>query len=702
MALKTIHSTNITFMDTTDDRKLDIYISSNHPNAQIYNVNTKAYTPDWSTTNLQLDAEIYLGSKDITADIQTTIGWYTKIGTTETLIGVGSSLTISSNVLSTNPIVTYVCKAEYQNLEALSQITFTRSDTGIDGSDGTSLAIKGTATSVTPVEGTDKYTITYDGSDIASASLDDAYMYNGDLYVCVDSRDGVDYFINVGRIQGPPGESAKSIVLSGSAQVFKVSKTGAYTPSTITVTATPINTSITNWSYSVNGGQNFLSTVPNGVVRDGDIVTILGESLVSNSLVIKAFDGSVEDVFTIYKAFDGSDGSPGNPGDPAPIAFLTNENISFSANSSGQVELTTFATNVVAYYGTTKVIPQIGTIIGLPDGMSVAPPTITLDEALLMFSVEDNATLGSVTNTSGTITIPVTYPVSTNLKLTWSKINAGADGAIGAPGNDAVTFQIYSSNGYALSTNTPTVTLQTFAYVGDVEINANVSYQWYIYNDDSWDVISGAILPYLDVSRDDVSFSKSYMCKMIFNGIEYTSVATIDDKNDSNKVFTVKPSNYVAGDLWIVGTDYKPSGVEVGTLLRAEHTNVSYTDGDWITATKYDEKIKKLQDNIDTYNQYFSFDSTDGLKISARNANGTASKFSTSLTNEQLSFNYGDQAVAYINGTKMNIKEAVIESPLTVTGKYSGSTMQQAPIINIGKFSIVIESNGSLSIVANT
>ena len=106
--------------------------------------------------------------------------------------------------------------------------------------------------------------------------------------------------------------------------------------------------------------------------------------------------------------------------------------------------------------------------------------------------------------------------------------------------------------------------------------------------------------------------------------------------------------------------------------------------------------------DIDTYNQHFSFDSVNGVKISARSDDGSLSEFSTTLTNERLSFNYGNNAVAYIDATKMNIKEAEIESPLTITGKYSGSTMEQAPIINIGNFSIVVESNGSLSIVANT
>lgn len=702
MANKTFHSSSITFLDRTDERKLEVYINSNHPTIQIRNQNTGEYTPDWAVTNLILSADVYIDSTKITPSA---IQWYTKIGTTETLVGTGASLTVSTNALGTNPIITYICKAEYQNINALSQITFTRVDTGLNGSDGTSVNIKATATSVTPVAGTGYYTIIYDGSDVSSAELNDAYMYNGDLYVCIDSRDGVDYFINVGRIQGPAGESAKNIILSGSAQVFKVSKTSVYTPATITVTAHAINTSTTTWTYSTNGGQTFLSTVPSGVERNGDIVTVSGSTLSSNSLVIKASDGVVEDVFTLYKAFDGSDGASGDHGDAAALAFLTNENVSFPANSNGQTYGAAITTNVVAYSGLEKVLPTIGTITttGLPEGIAIAideeATKLADKEVVLILTVDSNVTLGSALSTNGEITIPITSPVSTNLKLSWSKINTGS---IGAPGNDAVTFQIYSGNGYVLSTNTPTVTLRTFAYIGDAEITAGATYQWYTYSDGVWSIISDATMAYLDVTREDVSFSKSYMCKMTFNGVEYTGVATIDDQNDENKVFTAKPSSYTVGDLWIVGADYIPSGVEVGTLLRAEHTSATYNDGDWISATKYDEKIEALKGNIDVYNQYFSFDSQTGLRISARDSSGNASQFSTTLSSERLSFNQGTEAVAYIESNKMKIKEAEIISPLTVTGQYSGSTMLQAPIINIGNFSIVVESNGSLSIVANT
>ena len=274
-------------------------------------------------------------------------------------------------------------------------------------------------------------------------------------------------------------------------------------------------------------------------------------------------------------------------------------------------------------------------------------------------------------------------------------------GADGVPGDDAVTFQVYSSDGYILSNSTPRITLQTFAYIGDTQITGDVIYQWYQIKDGASTAITGANGSSYDVYHSEVSFTNTYMCTMTFRGVDYSGVVTIDDKNDVNTVFSSKPISYSAGDIWVVGADYIPSGIEIGTVLKAEHTNNTYADSDWVAATKYDEHIKALEDNITQYNQYFSFDSQEGLRISARDSNGNASQFSTTLSNDRLSFNQGDESVAYIESNKLKIKEAEIVSPLTVTGKYSGSTMQQAPIINIGNFSIVVESNGSLSIVAN-
>ena len=545
--MATIKSNQVTFVDLTESRKLDVYISSNLPTTQIRNTNDKTYTPDWSVTNLTLSADIFLDSKKL--DTVDSIVWYEKIGAgAETQMSTNKNVTISTNKMSGDSasIITYICKVEYQNLESQSQITFTRTDTGLNGSngnsapavlaqysadgvvnwtstlnttthkyirhsydggktwsaaikmvgeDGTSVRIIGTATSATPVTGTDYYTLVYSSASITSAEFGDAYLYNGDLYVCADSRDGQDYFINVGNIQGPSGndgkssyvfiryatdangtnmsispsgktymgvctvdtnvapttansytwskfvgDNAKSIVLSGDSQVFKISQSNAVTPSTIKVAAQAFNTTITNWSYSTNGGQTFLSTVPDGVSRNGNIVTVTGSSITSNSLTIKASDGTIEDVFTVYKAFDGSDGNPGNPGAPAPIAFLTNENVTFSANAQGQITGTTITSNIVAYNGTTKVTPTIGTISGAPTGMTIASSTVAAsNEVMLTITIANNSTLGSASSNMGVISIPVTYPVSTVLYLTWSKVNTGATGTPGNPGSPAYT-----------------------------------------------------------------------------------------------------------------------------------------------------------------------------------------------------------------------------------------------------------------------
>lgn len=889
--MKTFQSTPITFIDQTDSRKLEVYITNNLPTVQIFNQNSGAHTPDWREgENLILSMDVFLDSRNMTvAEYNgTTIKWYKNDiemadGPIEDISNDKRKITIKDNILKDDAIITYTCEATYQGIVASSRITFTRVDSGLngsDGADGTSVNIKGTASSVATVTGTNYYTIEYSEGSITAAELGDSYIYNGDLYVCsvLNGSGTDDYFVNVGHIQGPKGDNAKSIILSGNSQVFKVSKTNVISPSVITVVAQASNTSINSWSYSTNGGQTFLSTVPSGVVRNGNIITITGTTLTANSLVIKASDGTIDDVFTVYKTYDGADGDPGVP---ASFAFLTNENITFSANAQGQITGTTITSNVVAYEGTTKKLPVVGTITGMPTGMTITQSTISAsNEIMLTITIANNSTLGSASNNMGTISVPITSPVSTVLYLTWSKVNTGAPGvgissttvsygmsdasttqpttwqstipvvadgkylwtrtvidytdaskpdtvtysyakqgakgdpgnpgtpvtvssiqyqegasatvpptgtwstsivavadgkflwtkttfsdgkiaygvakqgntgkgiksvteyylasslsegvttstsgwqptmqplsetdkylwnyelitytdnttatlspviigvygdrgAMGPTGDNAVTFQVYSNNGYALSTSIPTILLQTFAYLGDVEITAGATFQWYRHNGTDWVAVSGATNAYFNVSRDDVSFSNNYMCKMIFNGVEYVGVATIDDKNDENKIFASKPSNYFAGDMWIVGTDYTPSGYTVGTMLKAEHTNITYADSDWVPATKYDDEIKDLKNTVDVYKQYFSVNSANGFQIG-----------NSSINNDVLTTNRVEAVT--VNSGAANIER------LNVTGRYSGSTMLQAPIFNLGNFSLVIEGNGSLSIVVNT
>jgi hypothetical protein len=553
---------------------------------------------------------------------------------------------------------------------------------------------------------------------IQTLTATNKYLWNYELITYTDDTTSTIAPVIIGvygdkgdqGIQGPQGNDAYTVLLTNESHVFAGGISTAIASSATTqVLAYNGATSQSVTIVSVNGVAASTASTATGIAGlsfkcsalSGTAPTITftcTTAFVSPNgtipIVIKVGSISITKMFTYSIAFKGATGGVGAP---SSSYWLVANADAVQKTTSGDI-LCTPAT--VTFTG--KI--QTGT----------SAPTDYACRWIIAYTTDGTTYTNLYTSTANEASTSVAADIAykalrarmylaggTATLLDEQIIPFVSDGAIGVPGNDAVTFQVYSSNGYALSTNTPTVTLQTFAYIGDVAITSGATYQWYSYNN-GWSTISGATLSYLDVSRTDVSFSKSYMCKMIFGGVEYTGVATIDDKNDTNKVFTSKPSNYTLGDLWIVGMDYIPSGVEVGTLLRTEHTNATYADSDWITATKYDEKINALNSSVDKYDKYFSFDSQNGLKISARDANGNASQFSTTLSNERLSFNQGTDAVAYIESNKMKIKEAEIISPLTVTGQYSGSTMLQAPIINIGNFSIVVESNGSLSIIANT
>lgn len=535
-----IQSNDIVLLDTTDSKKIDLHITSNHPTIQIYDQNASqgTLTPDWSTNPLKLTPIVYVDSTDITNEL-TSFTW-TKIKgseTSEEQVSTSKILNIINNDLDESMTIRYKCTVVYNGKSFSNEITFARVDTGkngvdgksapaikaqysingtsnwattldssvhkyirfsydngatwtsaikISGEDGKSVEIKGIAyTKTTPVTGANivLYSDAATTVPITNATEGDFYLVDG--YLCVYNGTN---FVCTGQIQGPPGQkgdsyylfiryadnangggisttpegktyigfyrssvnqvptdvsattwnwskfvgdNAKSINLTASAQVFKVDKSNTISPTTITVTAQAVNTSVSAWTYSTDGGKTFASTLPAGVTRSGNVVTLIGTSVTANSIVIKASDGTYSDVLTIYKAIDGIDGDIGPDGKPAPIVFLSNENMSFAANASGQVVGTTVYCNVVAYSGTTKVVPELGVITGLPTGMSINTDNIETtiyNEKKIPIVIADNATLGSANSISSAININITSPVNTTLKLNWSKINSGTPG----------------------------------------------------------------------------------------------------------------------------------------------------------------------------------------------------------------------------------------------------------------------------------
>ena len=330
------------------------------------------------------------------------------------------------------------------------------------------------------------------------------------------------------------GENAKSAWVSG-AQVFKYDANGAVSPAQITLTANVQNVVLSKWQYknASDVWQDYPTT--------GDNATITGTSLIVKpthgiwvgdcaTLRIVTNDENISDVISIYKVSDGAAGSTGEAGQPASIAFLSNENIAFTAKSTGQARGDSVVCNVVAYTGTRKVTPTVGEITGMPTGMTVSKGDAVDNEIPLTITVEANATLGGTAQQSGLLAVPVTSPVSTTLYINWSKINAGANGAAGA---NAIVFSLYAPLGTVFTNGSGTLQLQTVAYDGAVPITSNATFTRAKYSGGTWQTISGATTDSLSVDGADVVGQASYRCRMIYKARNYQDVITLIDKTDN-------------------------------------------------------------------------------------------------------------------------------------------------------------------------
>ncbi|MGV1199119.1 hypothetical protein [Enterococcus casseliflavus] len=184
--------------------------------------------------------------------------------------------------------------------------------------------------------------------------------------------------------KGDKGDSAPLISLSGATQAITVDKDGKITPaSSFTVTGTSVNTTISNWTYSLNGG-NFGSAVPTGVTRSGNTVTINPVTATFDQLTIRAADATVSDVYTVSRIKDGGEGPPGSD---AYTVFLTNESYTFAGSTTAALAVST-TTEVIVYKGINKITPTSITVGTKPTGLSssVSGSIITLTATTALVS----------------------------------------------------------------------------------------------------------------------------------------------------------------------------------------------------------------------------------------------------------------------------------------------------------------------------
>ena len=126
-------SSQQTFVDITDQRKLSAYITSNLPKTQSEdpNVLPHTYAPSWASTNLVLTPVVFLDQTSLALNATgLTITWKRKDGTSteanlttgETVTGGVLKVTQDKLAASTSGMITYICYISYYDSETKNTV----------------------------------------------------------------------------------------------------------------------------------------------------------------------------------------------------------------------------------------------------------------------------------------------------------------------------------------------------------------------------------------------------------------------------------------------------------------------------------------------------------------------------------------------------------------------------------------------------
>ena len=511
-------SSQQTFVDITDQRKLSAYITSNLPKTQSEdpNVLPHAYAPSWATSHLVLTPVIFLDQTNVALNASgLTISWKWKDGTgAETALTAGEAvsgglLTVSQNKLSASSsgMITYICYISYYDSETKNTVNIS--------------------------------------SDITYTLVKNA-------------------------------ENAKLAYVTADTYVFKYNTSSALVGAAqATLTAQVQGVAVSKWQYMNVSGvwTDYPTTSDNTSITGGTLVVKPAHAVFFNNVAqikLVTDDADVFDTISITKMYDGEQGKPGQSGSGGLSVILGNEAQTIACTTGGAVQTALDVTiPFTGYVGITQT-PCTCTVGTLPTGVTVKSNTAATASAAgsVVLAFAANATLGGTSVLNGTIDLTfIISGKSVVKKFAWTKSNRGSNGA------SAVVFSIYAPNGTIVQNQSGALTLATSAYSGATAITSGATYQWAKYASGKWTDISGATSDSLTVSGSDVVNIQSYRCTMTYGGKSYVDVITVEDKSDpyvsemlSIGGFTVKNSLGGLVPYVIVRTNQKEVDALLGSI----------------------------------------------------------------------------------------------------------------------------------------
>nr|WP_288977347.1 hypothetical protein [uncultured Blautia sp.] len=472
-------SSQQTFVDITDQRKLSAYITSNLPKTQSEDPNTlpHEYAPSWATTNLVLTPVLFLDQTNISLTATgVTISWKRKDGVSaETSLTTGESvnkgvLTVNANKLaaSDSGMITYICYISYYDSEIKNTVNISADIT---------------------------YTLVKNATNARLAYVTaDTYVFKYDT----------------------------SSTLVGATQA--------------TLTVQVQGVTISKWQYKNSSGNwaDYPTTSDNTSITGGTLVVKPTHAVFVNNVAqikLVTSDTDVFDTVTITKIYDGAKGDKGATGAAGSggiSVVLGNETQAIACTSAGKTSAaSTIFIPFTGYVGITQTACTcaVGT---LPTGITLKTNNAATASAagLIELSVAASSDLGGTSVLTGNINLTFTISGKSVTKVfTWTKSKAGSNGT------SAVVFSVYAPNGTIVQNQSGKLTLATSAYSGTTTITS-ATYQWAKYVNGTWTNISGATGSTLEVSGADIINIQSYRCTMTYSSKNYVDVITVEDKSD--------------------------------------------------------------------------------------------------------------------------------------------------------------------------
>ena len=295
-------SSQQTFVDITDQRKLSAYITSNLPKTQSEDPNTlpHAYAPNWETSHLVLTPVIFLDQTNVALDASgLTISWKRKDGTgAESALSSGETvsggiLTVSQNKLSASSsgMITYICYISYYDSETKNTVNIS--------------------------------------SDITYTLVKNA-------------------------------ENAKLAYVTADTYVFKYNTSSALVGATqATLSAQVQGVTVSKWQYLNSSGvwTDYPTTSDNTSITGGTLVVKPAHAVFFNNVAqikLVTDDADVFDTISITKMYDGEQGQPGQAGAGGLSVILGNEAQNIACTTGGAVQMITYICYISYYDSETK------------------------------------------------------------------------------------------------------------------------------------------------------------------------------------------------------------------------------------------------------------------------------------------------------------------------------------------------------------